>query len=69
MKWIQGFRKGKGSVLQLLFLPMTRRSMLHQAVLKEEEKDLNLSKRCNTLSICKPWLKTNLNTRKFNLWS
>lgn len=39
MKQLHGFGARKVSVMQLLFFPMTRSSMLHQAVLKEEARD------------------------------
>lgn len=37
MKWLHGFGERKGIVVDLLSFLMTRSSVLHQAVLKEEE--------------------------------
>lgn len=39
MKWLHGYGEGKGSVKQLLFFPLTRSSLLHEAVPKAEERD------------------------------
>jgi len=39
MKWLHGFGEKKGCIVQLLFFPMTRSNVLHQAVVKDEEGD------------------------------